>query len=250
MEIENNIIIKDAKKRSILVEGRDNGMGFAFLRKLKNGTYRTVQAMSPCKDFLNEPITTERYGFGTSAHGLKYPKKLNIFTDKAYMGIKMMVTRFGNYTYSKSFENDKILLNQNYKNIQNIMNKFEEYLGLNSATNIEKANDDNFLLTFSSEWCQSTHAISLYTLLIRCLMIADNENIEIMEFLKNYDYNHGDKNLINSCINKIQCIIDNKKLPPNRINFNNKWVSPHNYGICAWDSKFEEMKPNFNLEDK
>ena len=42
--------------RSKLCEGRSYQMGFAFLKKLDNNTFETVQPISPCKDYLNDVI--------------------------------------------------------------------------------------------------------------------------------------------------------------------------------------------------
>ena len=244
--VTNNIVIIDNKNRGVLCEGRDNGMGFAFLKKVDDNKYETVQPISPCKDYLAEVIFTEKYNVKTSAYGLSYPKKLNIFSDVAYMVIEMLPTKSGSYNYSSSLNDDTIMLLHNHIVIEKIINNFEESLLINIKTKIERVGLTNqYLLTFSKDWCESSHAISLYSLLIRCLMVADKEQ-DMLTFLENYKYNSGDKSLISACINKIRLIIENKKLPPNRRQYtlssvNSGFQTPHDNGILSWDGKFEEI---------
>ncbi len=238
-----NIIEK--KNRRVLCEGRDNGMAFGFLERADENTFHTVQPLSPCKDYLAEVVFTECYDIPTKGCGLSYPKKLGIFTDCAYLAIKMMKTKGGRYSYSNSFENDVALLAKNYKNIERLLNEYEKTLGLVVPTTIEEANDGYFLVRFSSEWCKSTHSISLYTLLLRVLMVATDKDNSIMPFLAGYTYHNGDKSFIIQVMGKISLIAETKTLPPNNANYSRSqlklyYQSPHNNGIVNWKSSFED----------
>lgn len=242
------IKIKETKNRGVLSEGRNNGMAFAFLKKVKDDVYETVQPKSPCKDYLAEVVFTEKYGVPSKGCGLYYKEKLNIFNDKAFMTIKMMPThRSKVYNYSKSLDSDVQLLKANYPHMVRLLNSFEKKLKLKVLTTIEPANDDQFLVTFSPEWCDSTHSISLYSLLLRVLMPATEKDTDIMSFLKQYKYNRGDVYLVQSVLPKIKLILEKKKLPPNTSSLSKEKVgkfmqSPHGYGICSWRSSFEEVK--------
>jgi len=243
------IEIKEVKNRGVLSEGRNNGMAFAFLQKVSDNTYETVQPFSPCKDYLNEVIITENYDVGTKGCGLKYPKKLGLFNEThAYMGIVLLKTKNNYYAYSSSIDNDKKMLLDNHKNLEKMLNDIESDLGLGSLTSIEKANDDYYLVKIPIEWCQSTHAISLYSLLLRLGMANDGKE-DYHNFLENYSYNREDRSMWQYVKNKFKLVIDNKKLPPNTINYNRDALSkgmqsPHNNGFQNWIGGFElaEMK--------
>ena len=131
--------------------------------------------------------------------------------------------------------------------MQKMLNTLEDTLNLSSRTIIKRIseNSDEYLIVAPIEWCRSTVANSLYTLLLRVLMVADKEQ-DIVEFLKNYVYNGGDKQLLRMSINKIELIIKEKKLPLNRRVYSKEQLikgrqSPHGAGICGWDCQFEEV---------
>jgi hypothetical protein len=240
--------VVDNYKRGVLIEGRDNGMAFGFLQKIKDDEFHTVQPPSPCKDYLAEVVFTEKHGIPTKAYGLNYKKKLGIFSDTAYMTIKMMKRHGGGgYSYSSSFENDVKQLADNYKHIQRLMREFEKSIGLKVLTTIKPANNDFFVVSFSSDWCKSSHSISLYSLLLRILMVATAADKDIMSFLSTYSYHYGDKSLLAQSIHKIKLILKEKKLPPNTIPYSKSslkqfYQTPHDNGIIAWNSSFNEVK--------
>lgn len=242
-----SIEITEKKKRSVLNEGRDNGMAFGFLQQVEDDTFHTVQPLSPCKDYLAEVVFTEKYDIPTRGCGLSYPKKLNIFSNCAYMAVKIMpVCGSSCYNYSKSIANDIKLLEENFQHVERLLNNFEKQLGMKVLTTVAPANGGYFLVRFSSDWCESTHSISLYSLLLRVLMVATDSDKDIMSFLKDYSYHRGDKDLISSCMAKIELILKTKKLPPNTRKYSKATMlklmgSPHDNGIVAWNSSFEEV---------
>lgn len=244
-----NINVVDKQDRGKLIEGRDNGMAFGFLKKVGDNKYETVMPPSPCKDYLAEVIITEWNDVPTRACGFNYPKKNNIFDDVvAYMLIKLLPIHGSNYYgYSPSITEDNKKFANNYPIMQAIMNKFEDDINLGARTIIEKVDDkDEYVVTIPIEWCKSTPAISLYALLLRVLMVADKEE-DMITFLKSYKYHRGDSSFIRQTINKIELILREKQLPPNRIPYSLAKLkahthTPHNNGIVSWDCKFEEVK--------
>lgn len=240
------ITIVEKKKRSVLQEGRDNGMGFAFVKKVADNIYHTVQPMSPCKDYLHEIIVTEHCGVPTKAYGLRYAKRNNLFTeDVAFLGIKLLKKHNTWYNYSKSFEEDNEKLKTNLPHIVSALNWIEQEIGLEKLTEIHEANDDQYLVVVPIEWCKSTSAISLYSLLLRVLMVYDGTK-DVMSFLKSYSYNGGDVSLLVGTIPKLELILKKRKLPPNRVKYQKEalkkgGMSPHDRGILAWDSNFLEV---------
>lgn len=113
------IIINEICDRTKLAEGRDQGMAFTWLLPKGDNTYDTIFHMSPCKDFLNEPLFTENTGLPSYAHGLKCDKPIGIFKDNCgYLGITILKRNSGGYNITKDgYEAHLELLNTNYNNI-------------------------------------------------------------------------------------------------------------------------------------
>ena len=67
MEIINNF------DRLKLSEGRNFGIGFAFLKKITNNKFETLNAFTACKDYLNDLIYVETTKKNlTRIHGFKH----------------------------------------------------------------------------------------------------------------------------------------------------------------------------------
>ncbi len=232
--------IIETKDRNILAEGRNTGMAFAFLQR-KDNEFHSVQPFSPCKDYLNEVVYTERTGKGSEACGLKYPKKLDIFSNVFYLGIKIMKTQNGqNYYYSKDINVDVAHLKANFKHIEKLLNYFEEIIGLEELTTIQELNDGYFLITGSVEWVKSTYAISLFTLLVRCALVYNGE-LEPLEFLTSYTYNSSDVNLIKPSIPKLKHILETKHIPEQGEIEKITNFCPHHYGIMSYKLPINEL---------
>ena len=231
--------IKDVKSRSVLAEGRTNGMAFAFLKKVKEDYFETVQPLSPCKDYLNEPVFTENTGIPSRAHGLIYSKKLDIFTDVFYMAIKILSQKSGGTYYYNKEQDIKIdikHLKDNHKNIEKLLNFVENKIGIEIKTKVEECNDDQFLLTSSVEWTVSTIAISLYSLLVRLSFVYTGKE-EPLEYLKTYNYHKEDKNYAEAALKKLDIIFKNGELP-SQPSFDierakSQTWSPHNVGLIS-----------------
>ena len=263
MTTNNDIITITPKEgRDDLTEGRTYGMAFAFVKKMKTkNKYKMVQPLSPCKDYLAEPVFTENTGIWSRAYGLEYKKKLNIFSKKfAYLVIKILKTT--NNTYPSSiynYEDDCELLDKNYKIIEANINDMEKHLELSNLTEIvpcvimdkghnnnDRDNDDAYLMKVPIEWCQNISSISLYTLLIRSLMRSDKK-VDITEYHEQYKHSDGDRNLLSMCKDKIQKIYNKKKLPINQHSFDSIPAMPHNYGIVnGWNGEYNNEKPLTN----
>lgn len=241
----NKVTINEVCDRNKLCEGRSQGMAFAFLLPKGEDTYDTMFAMSPCKDFLNEPLFTENTGCESQAYGLKCEKPIGIFSDEyAYIGIQWLKDKTGSYNITKDgYEKAVEQLKNNYQNIQKFLNIIEDKLEFSLKTNIEASNDDRFLMKVPKEWTGSTIMISLYTLLTRAAIIYDGEK-DIIEYLKEYKYIVDDKYLIKSMIPRLQVILETKKLVPqppfDEEKAKSGMFSPHNLGILSWNMKYEK----------
>lgn len=166
VEVVKPLTIIDKQNRRVLSEGKSYQMGFAFLKKVDDKTFETVQPISPCKDYLNDVIYSEHTGKDCHAFGLSYTKQ-NIFDgDKAYMCFKIC-PQFGGNTY-QGMDEDIKNLNENSENVQKFLNFFEAKIGTEFVSKIEKVEDNLFMVTFPVFWCKYTYLISLFSLIIRC----------------------------------------------------------------------------------
>lgn len=162
-------LVKDVCDRNKLSEGRNFNMGFAFCKQLQDGSFETIQPLSPCKDYLNDVVYTEHTGNDFNACGLT-TKKTGIFEEQphAFIAIKMLSPKGGVY---QQLEESKALLKANSKNIETLLNFVEEQFepqGCTDRTAITETSDpDLFLLAVPLWWCRSTHLISLYALIVR-----------------------------------------------------------------------------------
>lgn len=233
--------IIDKQNRYVLSEGRNSGIGFAFLKRLDSEKYETVQPFSPCKDYLNEVVFTEKYNVPTKAHGLNYPKKLNIFTEVGYLGFKIMVSKQNNYGFNtKGVDSDIENLNSNFHNIQLFLNLIEDKLGINPSL-IKKVDSNLYIVQLDTKWIISTPTISLYTLLLRIAQYYDGDS-DIINFIEKYskETTTQDKSLATALLPKFTTILDKGILPP-QPKFSLPPVdkpytsSPHGYGIIGFN---------------
>ena len=122
------------QNRGILSEGRNHGMGFAFC-KCDGETVETIMPISPCKDYLNDVVYSERSGQDSLNHGLK-TTKLGLFEDKqsAYMVASICGRGAKKPAAYAGMDGDIELLNNNFKNIEKAINWMEDRLKLEPTT--------------------------------------------------------------------------------------------------------------------
>lgn len=150
--------ILDNQNRSKLAEGRNIGFGFAFL----NDKLETVQPFSPCKDYLNEVVYSEKVNKKSSAYGLTYEPQ-SIFKNNIRLAFKVL-----NNSNSTNDLNETLRskLNIDYKSIQKLLNRLENHFNIPLST-IHKANDDIYVLELDKWWVEDTWRISAYSMLVR-----------------------------------------------------------------------------------
>ena len=159
--------IIDKYDRKVLAEGRDYGMGFAFAKKEGN-KYTAVQAITCCKDYLNDVLYAEKTGnILPEIYGFTYDKINNLNGNKYYLIIKILPKNKGGYGYSQEvMDKDIATLKSNYKNIQRVVNLFEAKLGI-PKTKITRGKDGYFVVSFNKFWTKTLYLFGLYTLIIR-----------------------------------------------------------------------------------
>lgn len=220
----------DKQDRNKLGEGRDYGMGFAFCKKTGDREFETVQPISPCKDYLNEPVYTEATGKASSAYGLSYSKQ-GIFEDQpfGYLAIKIL-PHHGGSTYNE-LEKHKENLKNNYLNIKILLRAFEEIFKIEERTRIYKTSDaETYLLYVPLKWTKGTYLISLYTLLVRIGQFYDGIQ-DPKEFVKSFSAFNPDTYLAKQAYEKVTKYFG-KELPEQKME---GMGCPHNIGIIGYN---------------
>lgn len=225
--------IVDKQNREVLGEGRNHGMGFAFLKKLKKEKeFETVCPISPCKDYLNDVIYGEALNVPVSACGLSYNPVGGVF-DEPFSNLVIKIVNYQKKnTYGKypNFESDIKQLKKNYKNIEKLLNYIENRIGIDH-TEITPSNDDMYHLKVPRYWTESTYLTSLYTLLIRMGQYYDGEKTPD-EFLNTYP-NNNETSLWNSSKLKLIMIMNGYKI---KQTFDKKTGGAiHGMGILAYN---------------
>lgn len=173
--------IKEIQDRKKLGEGRNYGIGFSILKKIKKDTFETYNAFTACRDYLNDFIYCEnaKEEIG-DACGYNH-KILNCFDNQNvfYLGVNSLQRqRDGKY---EDLDKHQELLITNYKNLESLLNVIETKLNLDVKSSIE-LDEETLIITAPIYWTKSTALISVYSLIIRCFfdlnIIATNENID------------------------------------------------------------------------
>lgn len=245
--------IKDKQDRSILSEGRNYGLGYAFLQRTDN-TYETVQPISPCKDYLNDVVFSEQTGKPCSAYGLD-TEQGNIFENPySFMAIKIC-KKFIDLDY-KTYNQDKNNLNQNYKNIQKLVNYYEKLLNINynnsTKTKIFKTTKkDIFIVKINNFWTDYTYTISLLSFILRLGLPYDGI-LKPEEFIKTFKHHQNDEYQLNDIKVVLKEIITFGKFPKQDFdklcNEDTGDTNVHNYGIITL--KNDIIKNKIILKDE
>ena len=241
--------IKEIQKRSSLSEGRNYGIGFAILKPNSNKTkFETLNAFTACRDYLNDfsyvEYTKKEIG---KIHGYNH-KLLNVFDNKRlfYLGVNTLHRNHGSI-WDKKEEALNILIT-NYKNLEKLLNKFEDKLGLKTKSSIE-LDEDTLIIKAPIYWTKTTALISVYTLLIRCYFnIQDFNDDNFEELLKTHKcFISDDSMYIKNCLK----FYNNPKLKYHKINYDNYNIKQsgqiHNFGISGYFN-LTDIKSQINEE--
>jgi len=166
--------IVDNQNRKRLEEGRNYGMGFAFLKQVAINTYETVQPISQCKDYLNDVVYSEATGKRCEAYGLSYEKQGIFEGSHGYICFSILDYHSGDRYQHKQSEIENVT--KNFKNIEGLLNYYEdEVFGLDSFTEIEQVDTNMWFAKIPVFWCSATFLISLWSLLVRASIWYDGK---------------------------------------------------------------------------
>ncbi len=258
------LTIRNIFNRSNLGEGRNFGIGFAFVvptRKNSIRVFKTMQAFTACKDYLNDLVFIEKYniplkqvyGFQHTYTG-KFKEK-----DYVYFAIKPLHYNGGNVW--KEFGEAASILETNNKNLVKSILSLEVFLNLSDkrtsiyGSTASTAEHTEFVFKIPSEWVERGWTISLYSLWIRCFFNIDKKTAELpfkemVAAQKEKVFLPGDKYLFK----EIEKFIDSEEkefrpLLDKEIPLKTSSVGTiHNYGIASFNAYNKKPKKNVAQE--
>lgn len=221
--------IIDNQKRSTLAEGRNYGLGFAFLKKIDDETFETIQPISPCKDFLNDVVYSEATGNPFHAWGLSTSKKGIFEGDHAYMALS--VCKLGRSLSSYCGYDDELeLMANNRENMEKFINGIETKLGI-KKTKLVDVEKNLKLAIMDKQWVSATYLISLYTLMLRVGL--QYEGGGVMTHIREID--SPDRMMLNGIKEKMLILFERKGNLPKQKLENVKNI--HDHGIVGANFK-------------
>ena len=177
----------DKQDRSVLGEGRNHQMGFAFCKLVDQGTAETVHPISPCKDYCSDVVWTEHVGKHVDCCGLKYDKN-GIFDGKvSYLALKICdyftyaTRQQGNRYPQLKADQERVQKNRPYMEV--LFNDIERRMGIDPLTKIHPTNTDAYVAQMAYFWSRYPYLTSLYCLLMRAAQFYDGKE-DPQDYLK------------------------------------------------------------------
>lgn len=223
--------ISEPLPRSVLWEGRSQGMGFAFCKRAGEMLF-TVQPVSPCKDYLNDVLYSEHTGKPYIACGL-VTKKEDIFTyGKGYILFYICGAGASRNSEYPEMKKDIEALREGHRNIELGINMIENRLRLQTErTSIFSHGPNHYVAEVPLFWCQYTYLISLWSLMVRNLFRWDaNGTLDPIAFLES-KCDPMDMYNMKTALEKLKRMIDGE-IP---VQDWDKTPSPHGMGIVVFE---------------
>lgn len=228
----------DTRKK--LAEGRDYGVGFTHAKR-KDTQLVAIQALSPCRDYINDVIYSEVTGKTYSAHG-QDSKREGIFEDgNSYLIFGVCKRGRELYEYD-GYKRDYDSLAANYKTLQKFINYFEKSFNIKQKSVILKLKENRYVCISSLFWADATYKASLLSFLLRVGIYYEAGNP--MEYLDNFSQNDSDKMLYNSFKSKLKLMLGGF-FPKQDLN---SLTNVHNTGIVTFKFGSEPIQDNLKKE--
>jgi hypothetical protein len=176
--------------RHKLGEGRDYGVGFCLCTRDNNKIVAT-QAISPCRDYLNDCIYSEHTGQPYNAYG-QDSVKTGLFDDgKGYTVFGVCKKGPRNPQEYGNYKKDYNSLDKNHEALQSLVNQIEKNIKVKKLTEIIKLKDNRYLAIHDTFWGRYTYLISLYSFILRAGI--HYEKGDAIDYFDNGPYDYGDK---------------------------------------------------------
>jgi hypothetical protein len=158
------LTLVDKKPRSVLCEGRNYGIGFAFAKR-KGNELHLVGPISPCREYLNDQLYSELTKKPTSCYGYK-AKYEGLLEDEVLYLVCGVMPYQGGHKYAGQVEETKWMA-ANHRYVQWFLNEHECALGKFGISNITELETNRYVIEVPRWWGRATYLISLLSLLVR-----------------------------------------------------------------------------------
>jgi len=190
----------ERKIRHLLAEGRNYSVGFTLCYK-KDSQVVATQAISPCRDYLNDEVFTNQTKRPYTAYG-QHSEYKDIFRDgNGYLVFGVCKRGAKNPVEYGDYKRDYDALAKNYKSLQKFLNFFDKKFKVKKKTQVIKLEENRYLAIFDLFYGNATYKISLLSFLIRAGIYY--ESGDPLDYLDNFDKNSEDKYLYNSFKHKL-----------------------------------------------
>lgn len=201
--------VRETGDRMKCNEGRNHQMGFAIMKRWKNGNYTTVNPFLCCRDYLNDWCFTYRTRIKLSNYNVTTKPKMKLVDDGGffYLGAKIMLhKRDGDYPLMDGGMFRKVALKHAYgpysadvKRLQNnilnviaLLNFADDQFKVQRTT-VEEAENGVWAFKIDKFWLQYAYRLSMYTLFLRMAQFWNGKGSPLT-FLKEFE-NISDKEL-------------------------------------------------------
>lgn len=213
------IVIQLDPTRSKLSEGRSQGIGFAFLKRVGEQSFAGVNPISPCKDYLNDVVYSEVTGRPYRAYGLSTVKTECFEKDGAFL-----VFASCGQKGCPPIASEVKLLKENLPNMQKLINQLEALMKVEQKTKLIEAGENLIFAHVAPEWVTSSYTISLWAFIARNTLWSGGSDDPFAELAKA----HGDEHHMPLVLESIKTF-QSKGLPKTPTP-----ESPHSYGIANY----------------
>lgn len=217
--------------RAILAEGRSSGVGFVFAKPDGN-KLTTVNALTCCKDYMNEQVYSEATGRPYARYGYQATKQSIFDTGYGYVILGILGSR---YNSDSPDVNAIKWMNEHLADIQKFINTFEDMLKV-ERTELSLIADNRHAAKLAKFWITQTYRMSLWALLVRFATDSKwTDKIEFWDALAKCKTQ--DCSMITPIIPKMKKMVEGK-LPDHDMVANETPPSAcgswHNAGIVSW----------------
>lgn len=236
--------IKELQERSKLNEGRSFGIGFSILKPITRSKFETYLPFTACRDYLNDftYVESTKKEIG-EIHGYNH-ELLNCFENKRIFYLGVNTLHYNTNNKWRDFEDCEKKLISNYKNLEIIINRIEQNIGIKNT--VISLDEDVLIFKAPIYWSKSTALISFYTLLIRCCFNLENTDGNIQDLIKNHKCFINADTMMKKEILEFLKLTDYKSL--SNINYNDLLIESksqvHNFGAASYLIKLKDKEAN------
>lgn len=194
--------VRETGDRMKCNEGRNHQMGFALMKRWKNGNYTTLNPFLCCRDYLNDWCFTYKTRISLSNFNVTTKPKMRLVDDDGffYLGVKIMPHKYdGGYPLMPGSSFNKVVhknsygpysvdvkrLQNNILNVITLLNFADDQFKVQRTT-VEEAENGVWAFKIDKFWLQYAYRLSMYTLFLRMAQFWNGKGSPLT-FLKAFE---------------------------------------------------------------